>query len=199
MKINFINQGIIKYPIAMLDMEIACAKVIKELNECVFIVEHNPLYSAGRSFKKEDFLKDPKFPVYFPKRGGRVTVHSPGQLVVYPVINLRKRNIDISSYIKILENWMINALKELGINPERSDSNVGVWLNGEKIGFIGISVERGIASHGFCVNISNDLSMFDAIVPCGINGVKITSLEKMLDRKFDISSITNVFIKTAPF
>lgn len=199
MTVKFIIQGITKYPISLIDMEIAKEFVHQGADECVFITQHESLYSAGKSFEKSDFILKPKFPIYFPKRGGRVTVHSPGQLVIYPIINLKKRNLNVSSYVEILQNWIIHSLKEFEINAELSKDGIGVWLNKAKIGFVGIRIEHGISIHGLCLNVSNDISMFNSIIPCGINGVKISSLEKSQNKKFCLSDVANAFIKTSPF
>lgn len=198
MSVRFINLGLTKYPIALIDMEIAKENVLAGSSECVFITEHEPLYSAGKSFESTDFLVVPRYPVYFPKRGGRVTVHAPGQLVIYPIINLKKRNLNVHSYIEILESWIIQSLGNIGVNAELSDDGVGVWASGSKIGFIGVRIEHGVTSHGLCLNVSNDLSMFRAIIPCGINGVTITSL-KQLGTRCNMSDVVSSFIQTSPF
>lgn len=199
MAVRFIEQGITKYPLTLIDMEIAKEQVLLGEEESIFIVQHEPLYSAGKSFERKDFLLPTNYPIYFPRRGGRVTVHSPGQLVIYPIINLRKRGLNIHDYIKALEDWIIKSLVKLGINSTRSNEGIGVWINDAKVGFIGVRIERGVSTHGLCLNISNDLSMFNNIVPCGINGVKITSLEKSQNKKFRISEVSDVFINTSPF
>lgn len=198
MSVRFINLGLTKYPIALIDMEIAKENVLAGSSECVFITEHEPLYSAGKSFEPTDFLVAPRYPVYFSKRGGRVTVHAPGQLVVYPIINLKKRNLNVHSYIEILESWIIQSLGNIGVNAELSDDGIGVWASGSKIGFIGVRIEHGVTSHGLCLNVSNDLSMFRAIIPCGINGVTITSL-KQLGARCNTSDVVSAFIQTSPF
>ncbi|MBQ2174189.1 MAG: lipoyl(octanoyl) transferase LipB, partial [Alphaproteobacteria bacterium] len=154
-------------------------------DECIFFTEHEALYSAGKSFEKTDFLKTPQLPVYYPNRGGRVTVHSPGQVVIYPIINLKKRNLNIHEYVVILENWMIAVLKDFGISGQTSDKGVGVWVkdpqHGDaKIGFIGIHVTHGVTSHGLCFNVCNDLSLFNSILPCGLlNNSLITTSSKL--------------------
>ena len=199
MKTKFINLGLTKYPIAMIDMDIAFENVKAGEDECIFITEHEALYSAGKSFETKDFVLPPRYPVYFPKRGGRVTVHAPGQLVIYPVINLRKRSLNVSSYVQTLENWIISALENIGVASSRSDKGVGIWIGEFKVGFIGVRIEHGVSTHGLCLNISNDLSMFNSIIPCGINGVQIASLESILKRKIDTTSVANSFISTSPF
>lgn len=198
MTVRFINLGITKYPLALLEMEIAHDNVQHGSSECVFITEHEALYSAGKSFEPKDFLITPKYPVYFPKRGGRVTVHSPGQLVIYPIINLMKRNLNVHGYVETLERWIIRSLKSFGIIAELSDEGVGVWVNGSKVGFIGVRIEHGVSSHGLCLNVSNDLSMFKAIVPCGIQGVKITSLNTIFPG-IQMQDVITAFIDNCPF
>ncbi len=199
MSVKFINLGLTKYPIAMLEMEIAFENVNNGNEECVFITEHEALYSAGKSFERSDFIIAPKFPIYFPKRGGRVTIHAPGQLVIYPIINLKRRNLNVSSYIKILEIWIIDALKEMNIESNLSTEGIGVWIRDSKIGFIGVRIEHGITTHGLCLNVSNDLTMFNYIIPCGIQNLKVTSLEKLQNKTINMEHVINSFIKTNPF
>ena len=196
---RYINLGLTKYPVAMLEMSIAIENVRLGNEECILITEHESLYSAGKSFDPKDFIARPKFPIYFPKRGGRVTIHNPGQLVIYPIINLKKRNLNVSAYVRLLECWIMAALNGLNIKSELSEQGIGVWINGAKAGFIGVRIEHGITSHGLCLNVSNDISMFNSIVPCGINGVRITSLEISQNRKFAMSNVINAFLKTSPF
>ncbi|MDR0552787.1 MAG: lipoyl(octanoyl) transferase LipB [Holosporales bacterium] len=175
--------------------------------ECVFMVEHEGVVSAGRSFEDSDFLKTHE-KVYHSSRGGRVTIHNPGQLIVYPVINLRERNINVGTYVDILEKWIIDSLKEFGIIGSRSSDGRGVWVSdntpggfsdGMKIGFVGIKIENGIAYHGLCVNVNNDLSPFKNIIPCGIQNISITSISEMLKTKVSVSKAKAAFTKTCPF
>ncbi|MDR0695819.1 MAG: lipoyl(octanoyl) transferase LipB [Holosporales bacterium] len=177
-------------------MDIAHEGVVSGGEECVFITEHYPLYSAGKSFKETDFVATPVVQIYYPQRGGRVTVHSPGQLVIYPIINLRARNITISAYIRLLEGWILDVLSVFGIYHAQARSEVGVWVNEEKLGFIGVQVRNGITSHGLCLNISNDLSLFEAIIPCGLNNVKVTSMEKILGRRVALADVAKAFVDT---
>jgi lipoyl(octanoyl) transferase len=193
------NNGITSYAISLIDIEIAQENVFNGEEECVMIVEHEGVYSAGKSFESKDFIGTCKYPVYSPNRGGRVTVHNPGQIVVYPTVNLRKRDIAVSFYVKILENWMINVLDVLGIEANSSNDGIGVWVQNSKIGFIGIRVQRGVSSHGLCLNANNDLAPFDSIIPCGIQNLSVTSVSKILMKNVDIDEITNIFIDTCPF
>lgn len=181
---RFIELGLTKYPIALLEMDIAVENVINGKDECMFFTQHETLYSAGKSFDETDFLKTPNLPIYYPNRGGRITVHSPGQIVIYPIINLKKRNLNIHEYVVMLENWIIAVLKDFGITGKTSDKGIGVWVKTKnnsdaKIGFIGIHVTHGVTSHGLCFNVHNDLSPFRSILPCGLENLQITSLSEL--------------------
>jgi lipoate-protein ligase B len=182
-------------------MDIAIESVRNGENECVFITEHEGLYSAGRSSTADDFLaNDPRgLSVYYPNRGGMLTVHSIGQIVVYPIINLKNRDINVGQYVSTLEHWMIKVLSVFGIDSETSSKGRGVWTSFGKIGFVGIGIANGVSRHGLCLNISNDLSLFDHIVPCGMNGIKVTSVELIINRKIPISEFSSEFIKSSPF
>ncbi|MDR1365271.1 MAG: lipoyl(octanoyl) transferase LipB [Holosporales bacterium] len=197
--IKFIDYGLSKYSIAMLDMQIAHDAVVNGGAELVFITEHEAMYSAGKSFAEEDFLEPPRHPVYYPNRGGRVTVHAEGQIVVYPIINLRKRNLNISNYVSMLERWMIDVLKMFHIDARASDRGIGVWIRDSKIGFVGVCVRNGVSSHGVCLNVSNDLSMFNSITPCGITGLSVTSVSEVTGGKTaNVDDIKSAFIETVP-
>ena len=200
---QFFDLGLTKYPVALIDMDIAVRSVIDGEEECIFVTQHEALFSAGKSFEKKDFMKIPNCPIYYPNRGGRITIHSPGQLVIYPIIDLRKRNINIHDYVAVLENWIIKVLKDFGIAGKTSDKGVGVWVNSAndsdaKIGFIGIHVTHGVTSHGLCVNISNDLSFFDFIVPCGLSNITISSVAK-LGIVVSIKDVVSSFKRHCPF
>jgi lipoyl(octanoyl) transferase len=182
-------------------MDIAVESVQRGEDECVFITEHEGLYSAGRSFSSDDFLDDGlrMLDVYYPNRGGMVTVHSLGQVVVYPIINLRNRNMNVGQYVSILEHWMINVLHLLGIESKTSDKGRGVWTDFGKIGFVGIGVTKGVSRHGLCLNVSNDVSLFKHVVPCGMKDLKVTSVELITGERFSISKVSREFINTSPF
>lgn len=192
-------EGLTNYSISLIDMEIAQENVLSGSEECVFVLEHEALYSAGKSFEIKDFLLISDIPIYYPKRGGRVTIHSPGQLVLYPIINLKNRDINVRSYVEILEKWIIDVLKKFDIEAYLSEDGIGVWTKGSKIGFVGIRIEKGVSSHGLCLNVSNDLDLFNAIIPCGINNAHITSMEKVLNKKIKVNDVAKKFIEMSPF
>jgi len=167
--------------------------------EFLWIVEHQHVYTAGTSFKTEDLL-DKKLNVIKTNRGGKHTYHGPGQKVVYFVLNLNKRGKDIRKLVNNVESCIINTLKDYKIKGFSDKKNIGIWVNNKKIAAIGIRVKKWIAYHGFALNVSNDLSKYDAIVPCGIKKKGITSLKEMgikdlknIDKKI-INSFLNTFL-----
>jgi lipoyl(octanoyl) transferase len=196
---RFIELGKTTYPVALIDMEIAFEAVQNGADECVFITEHEVLYSVGKSFVDGDFLGRVDAPIYYPNRGGRITVHSPGQIVVYPIINIRTRDINVRQYIGLLEGWMMSALHEFAAHSFKSEEGRGIWTASGKIGFIGIRVAKGVACHGLCLNVSNDLSFFEMIIPCGIKRLEITSMEQILRQRIGMSMVASAFVKTSPF
>ncbi|MDR1609694.1 MAG: lipoyl(octanoyl) transferase LipB [Holosporales bacterium] len=198
MALKFIDYGLSQYSVALLDMQIAREGVVSGGDEYVFMTEHEAMYSSGRSFMGEDFLKTPHYPVYYPNRGGRVTVHSEGQIVVYPIINLAKRGMSISDYVKALEDWMIEILKMFQVDAHTSERGIGAWVGDAKIGFIGVQIRGGVSSHGLCLNVSNDLAMFECIIPCGIPGLSVTSLSEVAGRSIAMADVKAAFIQAVP-
>ena len=148
--------------------------------ELIWFLEHNEIYTAGTSFNKNDIL-DKSIEVIKSSRGGKISHHSPGQLVCYFVIDLNKRNKDIRKFIVTIENSIIETLKEFLIAANSDRKNIGIWVNhdneSKKIAAIGIRVKKWIAYHGFSININNDLSKFNKIIPCGIKNKKVISLK----------------------
>lgn len=152
--------------------------------EAVWLLEHPPLYTAGTSAKAED-LVNARFPVYQTGRGGQYTYHGPGQRVAYVMLDLKKRQVepDIKKYVWQLEEWIIQTLAELGVQGERREGRVGIWVvhddTESKIAAIGVRVRHWVTYHGISININPDLSHFNGIIPCGITDFGVTSLEKL--------------------
>lgn len=152
--------------------------------ELVWLLEHPPLYTAGTSAKEGDLL-DPRFPVFKTGRGGEYTYHGPGQRVAYVILDLKKRQKlpDIKEYVCGLEQWVIDALGEFGIEGHRRKGQVGIWVETpkgtEKIAAIGVRVRHWITMHGISINVSPDLSHYSGIVPCGISEFGVTSMKKL--------------------
>ena len=151
-------------------------------DELLWILEHNPVYTAGTSSRNIDLL-DKNLKIIKTDRGGKHTYHGPGQKVVYFVLNLNKRGKDIRKLVSEIENCIIDVLHEYKIKSYPDEKNIGIWVgsknNSMKIAAMGIRVKKWIAYHGFALNICNDLSKYNGIVPCGIKDKGITNLKKM--------------------
>ena len=156
--------------------------LLDKKDEFLWIIEHTPVYTAGTSSKDIDLL-DKNLNVIKTNRGGRHTCHGPGQKVVYFVLNLNKREKDIKKLVNKIENCIIEILKEFKVKSYADKKNIGIWVKNKnnlmKIAAIGIRVKKWIAYHGFAINISNDLSKYKNIVPCGIKDKEVTSLKDM--------------------
>ena len=156
--------------------------LFEKKKELLWILEHKTVYTAGTSANEKDLI-DKDLSIFKTNRGGKYTVHSPGQKVVYFVLNLNKRKKDIRKLINNIENCIIDILQEYKIKSYPDRNNIGIWIkkgdNSMKIAAIGIRVKKWIAYHGFALNISNDLKKYKKIVPCGIKDKDITSLKNM--------------------
>ncbi len=174
----------VPYPEALAWMDArATAVAAGEARECVWLLEHPPLYTAGTSADPIE-LRDPRFPVFKAGRGGRYTYHGPGQRVVYLVLDLNRRGRDVRCFVHAVEGWVISTLARLGVDASREPGRIGIWTNdpelGEaKIGAIGIRVRRWVSFHGFSINVAPNLTHFAGIVPCGISEYGVTSLSKL--------------------
>ena len=165
-------------------------------NELLWILEHNTVYTAGTSSIETDLI-DKDIEVIKTKRGGKHTLHSPGQKVVYFVLNLNKRKKDIRKLVSNIENCIISILKEYKIESFVDKKNIGIWVNHKnshkKIAAIGIRVKKWIAYHGFSLNVSNNLEEYKKIIPCGIKDKGVTNLKEM--KADNYNNINDVIIK----
>ena len=172
-------------------------------DELLWILEHNTVYTAGSSSNNYDLLNK-NIKVIKTNRGGKHTLHSPGQKVIYFVLNLNKRGRDIRKLITNIEDCIIEVLSEYNLKSYPDKKNIGVWVgekeNKKKIAAIGIKVKKWIAYHGFAINVNNDLSMYKNIIPCGIKDKEITSLKEMGVKDFDKINkvITKSFLNIFP-
>ncbi|MEO5588589.1 MAG: lipoyl(octanoyl) transferase LipB, partial [Gemmatimonadaceae bacterium] len=152
--------------------------------DVLLLVEHQPVLTLGRLTKGKNLISSPEFlatkgiEVFEVERGGDVTFHGPGQLVGYPIIDLKRHRRDLHWYLRAVEEAIIVALADFGICGERSTGFTGVWTNGRKIASIGVHARDWVTWHGFALNVATDLTYFDLIVPCGIDGVEMTSVQK---------------------
>ena len=164
--------------------------------EIIWILEHPKTYTAGVSFKQDEII-DKKIKIIKSNRGGKITLHNPGQIIVYFVINLNNRKKDIRKLIGAIEHSIIEFLKILKIDAKKDKKNIGIWVKGKKIAAIGLRVSRWIAFHGFSINISNNLKEYLKIVPCGLDNKKVTSVfleRKFIPKNFE-NKLLNIFIK----
>ncbi len=158
--------------------------IIDQASESVYLVEHEEVYTAGTSAKACEFLlKNAVTPVVNTNRGGKFTYHGPGQRIIYPIIDLSRREKDIKLYIRMLEQWMINSLACFGVSAFTIAGKVGIWVRigheCAKIGAIGVRVKKWVAYHGIAINIFTNLSKFNAIIPCGLQNSINTSLAEL--------------------
>ena len=162
-------------------------------NNFLIIVEHDHVYTLGKKANSSNVLN--RICEIIPtQRGGDVTYHGPGQLVAYPIINLKKRKIGVKSYVAMIEKLISNILFDYGLKPHVPIKETGVWIDDRKIASIGINVSRGVTMHGLAINVSTDLSYFDNIISCGIEGVKMTSMDKELGKKIRMNDIKKSLI-----
>lgn len=184
------SEGLTGYEQAVSFMEDRAAAIATgTADECIWLVEHPPLYTAGTSAKSEDLTDPDRFPVFESKRGGQYTYHGPGQRVVYVMLNVGKRGRDVRRFVQQLEAWVIAALEEFNITGHIRDGRVGVWVERpdrprsstgavaeDKVAAIGIRLRKWVSFHGISINVEPDLSHFNGIVPCGITEHGVTSL-----------------------
>ena len=173
-----ISKKRISYKTAMLYLNKRVQEVkIAKNRELLWILEHPTTYTAGVSFNKKEII-DKKIKLIKSNRGGKITLHNPGQKIVYFVIDLNKKKKDIKKLINVLEKSVIQFLKIYDIRALTDKKNIGIWVNDKKISAIGIRVSRWVAYHGCSINISNNLNQYLKIIPCGLNNKKITSIFK---------------------
>jgi len=163
--------------------------------DIVLLLEHPPVFTLGRRgglenlTVSEDFLKKAGIPVIHVERGGDITFHGPGQIVMYPIIDLRAARLGVIDYVGLLEEVMIRTAADWGIEAGRNPLNRGVWVGNNKLGSIGIAIRRGISFHGMAFNVNLSLEPFGWINPCGLHNIGITSMEKELSRKLSMDKV----------
>lgn len=174
------------------------ARVADIQPDTVLILEHLPVYTLGRSTTPSDWGGDPAHlqtegaHVQHVNRGGSVTYHGPGQVIVYPILRLTNYARGVKPYVQQLEEVIIHCLRAYGIEGERRDKTPGVWVaapHDAKIASIGIRVERGVTMHGIALNVQMDLTPFDRITPCGLTGCRVTSMAKVLGRPVPVADV----------
>ena len=187
----------IPYKKAIYDLEKRVEDVKKGIKkELIWILEHPTTYTGGIRSSKNEIL-DKKIKIIKTNRGGKITLHNPGQKIIYFVIDLNKRKKDIRLLLKVIETSIIEVLKIYNINGSSDKKNIGIWVKNKKISAIGIKVKRWIAYHGCSININNDLSKYKKIIPCGLSNDRITSFDDLgVKNIFNLNkNIKKIFVK----
>lgn len=181
--------GLCDYNEALLSQENTRSQLIKNSGKnTLFLLEHNHTYTLGKNGNPNNILNK-NCELFQTDRGGDVTYHGPGQLVGYPIINLKTMGLGIRSYVSNIEQLLINVLYDYGINASIKKGLTGVWIEDRKIASIGIRVSQWITTHGFALNVNTDMNYFSNIISCGIDNVSMTSMEKELNKKISISDV----------
>ena len=195
------RRGIVPYEEAReLQKELAARRRRGEVGDVLLLLEHPPVYTRGRRSKPEElpmgaaWYEAQGIEVRETDRGGLVTYHGPGQLVAYPIVDLRGYGGDVHRYVRGLEQTMIDALGTAGVRASVIEGLTGVWVGTRKIGSIGLHVSRGVTTHGLAVNVNNDLQPFEWVVPCGIEGVSMTSLTRELGAEQDLGAFAATLV-----
>jgi len=180
--------------LALQQETLACKREDRSLDDELLLLEHEPVYTIGRTPDQSSLLgaahlPHPLFPI---NRGGQATYHGPGQLMGYSIVDLRRCGQDLHRYLRWLEQLLIDLLKEYEIAAARRDGLTGVWVENRKIGSVGVGVRHWITMHGFALNVCGDLSPFDCIVPCGISNVAMTSMEREMGKPISVADVAAV-------
>ena len=184
------SEKLVPYPLAISEMEARVAKIAAgTATEVVWLLEHPPLYTAGKSADPTDLVDPDRFPVFPSKRGGQYTYHGPGQRVAYVMLDLARHGKDVRQFVERIEDWVIATLDEFNVKGEKREGRVGVWVvrpdkppnadgtpREDKIAAVGLRLHKWVSFHGISINVEPELDHFDGIVPCGIQGHGVTSL-----------------------
>jgi len=188
--------GVIPYEPALKQQQILVqARAEGKIPDVLLLLQHPPVFTTGRFRGEEDIavsadvLTQEGIAVIHSSRGGSITYHGPGQLIGYPILNLKENGLGVREYIEKLEAVIIKTLLELGIRSHRAADYPGVWVDGEKICSLGIHVSRYITMHGFALNVNTNLRHFEYIEPCGIKGVVMTSISKLLGYPVEVETV----------
>jgi lipoate-protein ligase B len=195
------NLGLIEFGVSQAIQEQLLEKrKTGAIPDTFLLVEHPPVITTGwhavpaHILASDDVLSREQILVFHTKRGGDVTFHGPGQLVAYPILNLKENNLSVTSYVWKLEETAIRTLAALGIEGKRIAGWRGVFAGGDKICSLGVRISGGVSMHGLALNVNTDLKYFDYIVPCGLAGVKVTSIAAIKKQTVDLPLIQNLLV-----
>ena len=193
-KILIQDLGFKKYKsVLSLQKKLQKQRIAGNIKDTLILVEHEPVYTLGKNANRDYLLqgRDKSVEVYNTERGGEVTFHGPGQLVGYPILDLRNYKKSVSWYMRTLEELTIKVLKEFDIKGSRIKGLTGVWVENKKIAAQGVRISRWVTMHGFSINVCPQLSYYDGIIPCGIFDYDVTSMEECLNKKLSVKKIKN--------
>jgi len=184
------------------DLQERCARLLKDGGrvERLLLLEHPPVITLGRNARSADVLHDEAtleslgVAVHETNRGGQVTYHGPGQLVGYPILDLSPDRRDVARYLRDLEEVLIRTLSQFGVTAGRAPGLTGVWVGPEKIASLGVHLSRWVTTHGFALNVNTDLSRFGLIVPCGLRGAAVTSMQRLLGRALPLEEVAAAIV-----
>ena len=193
--------GTIDYEAALkLQNRLVQARADEEIGDTILFLQHPPVITMGKSGKVQNVLapesiREKNIKVIFTDRGGDVTYHGPGQLVVYPILNLRDHGLSVPGYVWKLEETVIRILARFGIDAARVEKMRGVWVGKEKIAALGVHLSRWISKHGLALNVNTNLDPFDLINPCG-TGRRVTSMARILGRELSMEEVESLMIQS---
>ena len=191
-RIKIIDLGFLDYKNSWnYQKELQKKVLIGDCSDTIIFVEHDSVYTFGKNSDKSNLLvsKDSKIKIYETERGGEITYHGPGQIVCYPILNLKNFKQSVTWYMRALEEVIIETLKLFNIKATRKDGLTGVWVKDEKIGAQGVRMTKWVTMHGFALNVNTDLRFFNDIIPCGIKDFGVTSIEKIIGKEQDLSLV----------
>lgn len=181
--------------ILSVQQELLAARQQDDVPNTILLVEHHPVITLGarKSENKlrteQTVLRTKGIEIIAVGRGGGTTAHNPGQLVIYPIVKLKSLNIDVTEFVRRIEQVGLELLAQLDITADRKKGLPGLWVGNEKIASVGVQIKKWVTMHGIAINIQNDLSIFDWIVPCGLDGVTMTSAARQTGRSYDMNTI----------
>jgi lipoyl(octanoyl) transferase len=201
LKIQILRCGTIPYEEAReAQRRLEAARQAEEIPDTLVLLEHPPVYTRGRRSTQAELPMGTEWyemqgiEVRDTDRGGRVTYHGPGQLLAYPIVSLKPYGDDVHEYVRRLERVAISALADHGVAAQTIEGLTGIWVGERKIGSIGVHVSRGVTTHGLAINVNNDLQPFEWIVPCGIEGCRVTSLSRELGAEQDLEAFADTLV-----
>jgi len=187
-------------PVLILQRNIVSSKIDRPLPDMLIVVEHQPVYTVGRGKLKthnsfdEDFIRSKGAEIFYVERGGDVTWHGPGQVVCYPIFNLKDRRLGLKEFVSLLEKAIIITLKKFNLNGCQRKEMRGVWVGDNKIASIGLAVKKWISYHGVALNVSPDMSFFKWIAPCGLNDIKMISMQDLVKSTVSILQVKKALL-----